>query len=1747
MKVRHALWLGLSLLTASWQAVAQDNSSLAPYEEYGKHLRAAEEVTPLTSTLFGDQTSLYNGSTEFDVTDIDLPGNSHLPVRLSRRLAIDDRRLNPGNLGSFGDWDVEVPYIDGSFIDSDGWTVIGANNSQSYARCSTTMQPYTVVDGNISIVASATDIWDGDQLHIPGEISEELLANTETMLPAVSDGKSYPWITKSFYRATCLSSTANGYPGESFVVVSPTGDRYTFNWAVVNYQANMEFQYPNPAGLGNVNGTTGRSHIFLLATEVDDRFGNWVKYTYNSSNQLTGITANDGRSIAVNWTGNYITSASTGTRTWSYGYTSNGALTYADTNTSGTTNVTINSLSSVTLPDATTWKYAITSGSLATQYTPPPSGDPPPEDHCQIDPLPNTGSLVYTIDSPSGAHGVFNFTYQRNERKYVPKSCTGTNVFTEYPLIYDFFDNFALLSKQITGAGLTAQNWTYDYAGTTGGYVLSTVAFPGNTETYIPQSATPYAPPKVVTVTDPSEITKYSYGVNYGVDEGRLLGTEIDALDGTVMKTVTNTYLPDGSISTQAFPSNAGHSVQSIAKNPMVGRLRPEVTSVTTQGSDSYTRQTNAFDVFAHPADVVRSNNIAGQASIEESTTYFNDYSDWVIGLPQQVTNVTNGDVESLNTYNPNGTLQASARFGETIYQYTYNTQGLLASFEDGNSNITGLSNYYRGVPQAVAYADNSSQSATVDDYGDITSVTDQNGYVTQYSYNAIGWPSTITYPVNDSVAWNPTQYTFTFVASAERGIGANHWRRTVSTGNYNEVTYFDAMLRPLLTDTNISNAGDISSASSFDWKGQTLFTSYPVLGTPSVGDSTLATGTARTYDVLGRVTQSQQDSELGKLTTATSYLSGNGTQVTDPKNNVTTTYYQAFDAPSFDAPIQVQAPTGITQTIARDLYGSPTSITQSGVYNGTETDTVTKSLYYDANHRLCRTVEPESGSTVLSYDGANNLAWSASGQTITEAGCGQDQVAAAAKISRTYYPTNRLNTLLAPTGTQSSQYFYDLAGHVTTINSNSIQQGYSYNHRGLMTGESLAVDGYSWSIGYGYDANAHISTTAYPANETIAFAPDARGRATQAGAYVTGIGYYPNDAVSNFTFGNGTVYVAEQNARQLTANFSYGNGSTTPIDEDLIYDPNANITNVNDLSGSNQRTKAFGYDALNRLTSAQSTGLSINESYTYDPLNNLRSRLTGGVTYTLNYDAYNRLNTVTTGTTTFASYLYDALGNRQSVTSQGVTKSYVFDQLNQLTQVTGADGYRYNATGQRVAKTPSGSSTAQYYFYNQAGQLMYEFNPAQLTGTNLIYVGAHLVARDSYSQAVPTAPTGFAVPASSNTGSAGLSWNVQNQATSYTVQQSSNGGAWSTIYTGSGTTTSVSGLAAGSYSYQVEACNSYGCSPWTSGGPMVVTYPPAAAPSLTVPGVNHTGAYSVTWTAVAGATIYTLQEQVNGGSWVSVQSAGATTWNTSGRGNGTYAYRVEACNAGGCSAWSGVGTMTITLPPAAPTLAALGANSTGSYTVSWSGVALATSYTLQENVNGGGWSTVQSSSATSWSTSGRGTGSYAYQVQACNAVGCSGWSATGTVTVTIAVPIAINGNTYKVNYPIPVGKTGYAEVGFGTTATTWEVFSYKPFATNVVVVSGAVPANAVTVQYTWTDLGAAPGESASTGTLSNPASSPTALSLNPTSYYSTSTYSATSSGNGEQYRLTVTFYNAAGAVVSTSSCTMIAQVVGLD
>ncbi len=1661
-------WQGTCLsavLLVSLMPLCHAQSVVTPEEEYKKLIRVNEDIQPLGPNPFGEQVSLYNGSLSFDQTDVSLPGNGPL-LQLSRSLHTK-QTLGVALDGAFSDWDLDVPRITTQSADlNNGWTVI--TGVRSTARCSSFGPPPNITSSQGVGDWDAQDWWSGYQLIVPGEGSQDLLqrGSANTLSPTMGSA-TFPIVTTKNWMITCGVQTDDEPSGEGFTAVAPDGSKYTFNHLVYEASTTEKKSFSGDYD-PNAKNLLNRHQASMLVTHIQDRFGNWLTYSYDVThpNNLTGIAASDGRQLSIAYDTHQRVSSATlqpssgSPRTWTYQYDTNGLL------------------SGVTLPDGTAWSFAMAPISLA-DMTPISGGN------CDTPAGLPTQQWTGTMTHPSGLVGSFTIQMAVRGRSNVPRQCNmpdGT-IINSYAAIPKFYYQPVIRSKTFTGAGLFAggETWTYTYS-------------PQN-DSWSSDCANGCISTVWTDVVDPlGHDVRSTFSNEFDETEGQLQNTDYytGAAGSTLLRSETNQY---ASATAGPWPTDYGVSLQTHLNLSIVEKQAPLNQRVITQhdvgGTDTYTWQAESFDPYTQVTKTKRCNSISlpcDQSPLEETTTYRNDTTLWVLGLPLQVTNNNYNEVESSNTYNTsNDTLLTRARFGQTLMNYTFNAQGQLASFTDGNSHTTSLSNYKRGIPQTISYPDSTSETLVVDDFGQISAITDQAGHTSSYGYDSVGRITGISYPTGDEVAWLPKAFSYDFVTSAERGVPANHWRRTTTTGNAKAVTYFNAMLQPVLSDSAIGSAVQASTLTTYDAKGQKVFSAYPSATALTFSLSPTVAGSTTTYDALGRTTQIAQASELGTLTSSTAYLSSARQQVTDPKGNVTTTSYQVFDSPSYEAVTKVQAPTGITQTIARDLYGNPLSITQTGLYGATETDTVIKKLFYDSYHRLCRTSEPESGSTIMAYDSANNLAWSAEGLTIpdTNTTCAQDQVTTAAKTTRTYDAMNRVLTIQPPAGTQSTQYHYTSLGQPDSVVSGISTWTAAYNFRGMLTGESLQLTGQNaWGIGYAHDAYGSLSLIHYPDGENVSYAPDALGRATQVGNYATGIGYFPNGQVSDFIYGNGTAYVAEQNDRQLLSNFSYGTGTTPQLSEDLSYDKNGNITTVTDLAGG-PRSKSFGYDALNRLTSAQSSGLAINETYAYDALNNLRSRLTGGQTLTYNYDPTNKLANITSGASTVSSYVYDNRGNVINNNGTNLT----FDEKNQLTQIQGFDSYAYDASGRRVMKNPHSATAPVYYFYSQAGQLMYQVDAATLKSTNYIYLGSRMIARNenngtpvlstpsisstgtytvswsgiggattytlqeqvnggswtpiqssgatsdpisgkadgSYGYRVqacngticapwsgtavtivvhpPATPASITVPATSS-GSVPVSWAASSTATSYTLQQKLGSGSWGTVYTGAVTNSTRTITTTGSYTYQVAACNAGGCSTYKVSSAVVVTIPPASAPTLTVPATSSTGSYTVSWTAVAAATSYTLQEQVNGGSWATIQATSATSKALSGKADGTYGYKVQACNAGGCAGWSSTQSIVVTHPPtAAPSLTVPSSNISGSYSVSWGAVSLATSYTLQEQFNGGAWATIQTSSAISKAISNKASGTYGYRVQGCNAGGCGPWSSTHSVVV-LRIPV---------------------------------------------------------------------------------------------------------------------------------------------
>jgi hypothetical protein len=367
---------------------------------------------------------------------------------------------------------------------------------------------------------------------------------------------------------------------------------------------------------------------------------------------------------------------------------------------------------------------------------------------------------------------------------------------------------------------------------------------------------------------------------------------------------------------------------------------------------------------------------------------------------------------------------------------------------------------------------------------------------------------------------------------------------------------------------------------------------------------------------------------------------------------------------------------------------------------------------------------------------------------------------------------------------------------------------------------------------------------------------------------------------------------------------------------------------------------------------------------------------------------------------------------------------------------------YTYDSLGRLRSVTVSGTQTSvQTYAYDAAGNR---------TG--------------NVSGIVPSVPPSISVPSSSITGSYTISWGASTTGTVnfYELYQATNAsfsGA-SKVYSGPTASAGITGRPDGTYYYRVRAClMTTACSGYVTGGnPIVVTLQPSAPASISVPSGSITGGYTISWGASSGnVTAYELQEATNSsftGASLPYTGTGITT-NISGKGNGSYYYRVRACNtAAACSGYTtGTGPILVTLPPSVPgaTSVASAYNNTGAYTISWgASTGVVTAYELLEKIAFGAETLIYSGTATSTSVSAKADNVYSYRVRACNtAAACSGYSATqgngASVYVDKIAPTPPTSTFMSTNGGYILswsgGSTDTAGAGSGSGVGSWRVY----------------------------------------------------------------------------------------------------------
>ena len=1532
-----ALLLGLTFAAQAQQAVQQ------PYQEYDKKLRSAEQVGALTSELFGDSVNVYDQSGYFRQTDIDLAGNNALPVRLERRLnvrPIPESGLPPLIYGGAGDWNIDVPFISGVFDSQYGWTYRG---SRKVPRCSANFLPYTPPPFRIE------DIWSGYTVNLPGEGARSLMGDPPASLkPASRQGENWSWTTSAMDTVSCTPMIA-GLEGEGFILQTTSGIKYTFNIGTERVVGLM----------GSIGGDAAqaRLEIYLLASRIEDRFGNSVSISYNGNGHPTSISSSDGRSITLNYAGNRLQSASANGRTWTYGYAGN-------------------SLQRVTQPDGVWWEInQLSDMRIAYENW--------PEDPSQGCGSPPLRDKTYTLQMkhPSGAVGTFAFQHGRNYRAGVPASYCITEArdgqISQYLALANHFDGFGLVQKTIEGPGVAPMRWTYVDKGDYQDYWTGSDRY-----------CTTCTQSKAVRINQPDgSWIEEIYGIVYQFNEGKLLGRRTGAASGVVLESEDLTYVPDAQMPSMPFPDRYGWAFG--GNDGSSALLRPLQRRQVTRDGVTMTWQANSFDRYGRPANVTRSSSQG--ASRTDTTSYYNDTNAWLLGQVSSQINNNTGLVEVQTSYNAQAMPTEQRRFGKLLQTLSYHADGNVASFADGRGNSTTLNGWKRGIPQSIGFADGSSMSASVDDNGWIRSVTNELGYQTSFDYDAMGRQIRKAFAQGDTVAWNPTTQIFERVDAVEHGLGAGHWRLTTNTGNRNKVTWFDAMWRPALTreqDASNPTATQRYQRFTYDHAGRTTFQSYPdSASNPSAGQWS-------EFDALGRVTSSSSDSELGLLTTVTAYLPGMRVRTTDARGQSSTTLHRVYDTPAYDTPVAIEHPGGVFTDIGRDVFGKTTSIRRRDASGGIA---LTRSYVYNPQQELCKSIEPETGAMAMGYDAAGNLAWSAAGlpQGVADNCDTSAEQASGRRVDRTYDARNRLKQLVFADASGDQAWQYNSSGlptQVTTSNPSgkAVTNTYVYSKRGLIIGETLQQPGgVSWSMGYGYDANGALASLQYPSGLQLALAPNALGQPTRIGSYATGVGYYPNGALRAFTYGNGIAHSMAQNGRGLPARAV----DAGVLDNSIVYDRNGNVASITDAIAP-AKSKQMQYDALDRLTQATSASFGGDTiyRYTYDVLDNLRSAKLGGVKqHNYWYDARNRMTNVNRDDGSAIIGLdYDVQGNLAKKNGE----AFRFDLGNRLRDVAGRETYAYDAHGRRVGSYSSQEGDI-LSFYGNDGVLRRQDNKRTMKEIEYISLGTHLIAQVEKS-------TGLAVPrlsgpATVETGSYTLSWGAVGQASRYELRMTANGGlCWSTLYAGSALSHALTGVPKGVRQYQVRSCDASRCSAWSAS--MFVRHlpipVPGAAPVLSGPAESN-GDYQLTWNETIDATFYQLEES-EGGGWTRISNDILISHSFAARLPSIYSYRVRGCSEAGCGPYSDAlnHRVRLSIPKSIKVQAFMFQGDAGEM-VTWLGSPGAQFYEVKDVAPDGFELTynVGDSLVKSWTyTRGQGITFGSYFVRACTALECTEW-----------------------------------------------------------------------------------------------------------------------------------------------------------
>ena len=290
---------------------------------------------------------------------------------------------------------------------------------------------------------------------------------------------------------------------------------------------------------------------------------------------------------------------------------------------------------------------------------------------------------------------------------------------------------------------------------------------------------------------------------------------------------------------------------------------------------------------------------------------------------------------------------------------------------------------------------------------------------------------------------------------------------------------------------------------------------------------------------------------------------------------------------------------------------------------------------------------------------------------------------------AKTYIPNSTTTVALEYTHTYDTLNRLD----VFTDSRGGVSLNYDYSPAGRL---NKFTDSHGNATNYLYDAVGRLNGIWAPNYGTVGFRMDPGGRIVEK--------LLPNGVGTRY------AYNADSTLSQV---INHSNSTTIISQHNYLYDGFGNRRQATDQINGVSQTNTYTYDSLDRLLTAKHGTVTLDEAYSYDPLNNISRQTIGTPVTTTNayvYDAANQMLETRSGTTAgtlLAANVFDANGSltkkcvggtitRTATDCQGgLSTTFVsYDSLNRqflaLRYDTGGlyyEGYAYDHEGRRIAK----------------------------------------------------------------------------------------------------------------------------------------------------------------------------------------------------------------------------------------------------------------------------------------------------------------------------------------------------------------------------------------------------------------------------------------------------------------------------